>query len=159
MVLSIGGYRYCVFIIDEHCRFIWYDFVKSKAEVVRSVMQAIAAFNATVCTPTDDEGRPLSRPVVRELHSDREGGLMSHAFSEFRAKAMLHHTYSPSHDHNLNPIVERIIGLISQRSAAIRLDTGASPRLWPWLFAYAIAWHVVTPICTLHRGLACASRE
>ena len=141
MIYSLGGYRYVAFLIDEHTRHIFYDFIKLKSEVSAAVGRCIAAFHATVGTPIDPEGRPLSRPRVRWLHSDREGQLMSHNFREFRASALLHHTTSPPHDHDLNPIAERIIGLISEDAAAIRLDSHASPRLWPWIFAYAIDWH------------------
>ena len=40
---------------------------------------------------------------------------MSHKFKEFRGSdgTPLHHTVSPPHDHDLNPIAERIIGVIS----------------------------------------------
>ena len=88
-------------------------------------------------TAVDTEGRPLPRPVIRELHSDREGKLMSHSFRDFRAGgsgSIFHHTTSPPHDHDLNPIAERIIGLISENAAAIRIDSNADPRLWPTNF-------------------------
>ena len=64
---------------------------------------------------------------------------MSHYFREFRADKSFHHTTSPPHDHDLNPISERIIGIISDTAAAIRLATDAPVRLWPWLIAYAAA--------------------
>ena len=56
---------------------------------------------------------------------------MSHYFREFRADKSFHHTTSPPHDHDLNPISERIIGIISDTAAAIRLATDAPVRLWP----------------------------
>ena len=141
MVISLGGYRYIVFLIDEHSRFVFYDFIKRKSEAPAAVERGMAAFNAIVGTPVDAEGRALPRPRVLKLHSDREGGLMSHGFREFRSKELLHHTTSPSHDHDLNPIAERIIGLIAEMSTAIRVESHASPRLWPWIIAYAVDWH------------------
>ena len=48
---------------------------------------------------------------------------------------------SPPHDHDLNPIAERVIGVISTSATAVRLHTEASPRLWPWLIEYVVAWH------------------
>ena len=72
---------------------------------------------------------------------------MSHSFRDFRAGgsgSIFHHTTSPPHDHDLNPIAERIIGLISENAAAIRIDSNADPRLWPWIIAYAIDWHNAT---------------
>jgi hypothetical protein len=141
MVISTGGYRYIVFLIDEHSRFVFYDFVKRKSEVMASVLRGISAFHATVGTPLDEDGRPLSRPRVRQLHSDREGGLMSHAFKEFRSIELIHHTVSPPHDHDLNPIAERIIGLTSELATAIRVHSHAPPQLWPWIVAYAVDWH------------------
>jgi hypothetical protein len=38
MVISTGGYRYTVFLIDEHSRFVFYDYVKRKSEVMQSVL-------------------------------------------------------------------------------------------------------------------------
>jgi hypothetical protein len=56
-----------VFLIDEHARFVFYDFVKRKSEVVASVQRGVAAFHATVGTPIGEDGRAskalLSRPV------------------------------------------------------------------------------------------------
>ena len=141
MIVSLRGFRYIVFLIDEHTRKVFYDFVKNKSEAMAAVDRCIAAFDATVGTPVDADGRPLPRPKVRALHSDREGKLMSHAFRDFRADSSLHHTVSPSHDHDLNPIPERIIGVISDQAAAIRISANASPRLWPWIIAYAVDWH------------------
>ena len=141
MVLSMGGYRYIVFLIDAHSRFVFYDFIKSKAEASSAVLRGMAAFDATVGTTLDDDGRPHPRPRARVLHSDREGGLISNAFREFRANAGLHHTTSAPHDDDLNPIAERIIGLISEMAAAIRIDSHAPARLWPWIIAYAVDWH------------------
>jgi hypothetical protein len=86
MVVSIGGFRYIVFLIDEHSRYVFYDYIKLKSEAQAAVQRCIAAFEATVGTRVDPEGRPLPRPRVRELHSDREGKLMSYSFKEFRAR-------------------------------------------------------------------------
>ena len=141
MVLSKEGYRYAVFAIDEHTRYVFVEFIKRKSEVVRAMMLIRAAFNATVATPIDESGNPLPRPTVRIIHSDREGGLMSGNFTEFRADASIHHTTSPPHDHDLNPIAERIIGLISENAAAIKLDANAPIGFWPWLITYAVDWH------------------
>ena len=142
MVVSIGsGFRYIVYMTDEHSRYVFYDFIKRKSEVVSAVGRCIAAFEATVGTPTDENGRALPRPRVRELHSDREGKLMSHEFKDLRAKYPLHHTVSPPEDHDLNPIAERIIGVISETATAVRAGAHAPPGFWPWAIAYAVDWH------------------
>ena len=148
LVLSLGGYRYVVFAIDEHSRFVFVEFVKHKSEVVAVAKRIVAAFEATVFTPVDEAGRALPRPRVREIHSDREGGLMSHAFAGFRGEASIHHTVSPPHDHDLNPIAERVIGLISETATAIKEATDAPARLWPWLISYAVDWHNSTITAT-----------
>ena len=54
---------------------------------------------------------------------------MSESFKSFRAREGFDHTVSPPHDHDLNPIAERIIGLISETATAIRLESGAPPSL------------------------------
>ena len=141
LVVSFGGFRYIIFLIDEHTRFVFYDFLKLKSEAASAVKRALAAFDATVGVRLDEHGRPLPKPRVKAVHGDREGELMSHAFKEFRSTEYLHHTTSPPHDHDLNPIPERVIGHISERAASIRIHSGSSPRLWPWIIAYAIDWH------------------
>ena len=42
---------------------------------------------------------------------------------------------------DLNPIAERVIGLIAELSTAIRASSHAPAGYWPWIVAYAIAWH------------------
>ena len=110
------------------------------------VLGIIAAFDASVGVPVDESGRALPRPRVRHLHSDREGKLMSQMFLDFRADASLHHTTSPPHDHDLNPIAERVIGVISETASAIRAtrNFGAPSGYWPWMIAYAVDWHNAT---------------
>jgi hypothetical protein len=73
LVLSVGGYRYVVFVIDEFSRFVFIEFIKLKSEADAAVKRCIAAFNATVSTPIDEAGHPLPRPTVRVVHGDREG--------------------------------------------------------------------------------------
>ena len=141
LIVSFGGFRYIIFLIDEHTRYVFYDFLKLKSEVGSAIRRALAAFNATVGVGVDEQGRPLPKPRVKAVHGDREGGLMSHAFKEFCSTEYLHHTTSPPHDHDLNPIPERVIGHISERAASIKIHSGSSPRLWPWIIAYAIDWH------------------
>ena len=108
---------------------MFYDFIRNKSEAAAAVVRCIAAFNATVGTAVDSDGRPLPRPRVRLVHGDREGKLMSHAFRGFRSSldsdSSVHHTLSPPHDHDLNPIAERVIGLISDVSAAVRIHSDA----------------------------------
>ena len=144
LVLSIGGYRYVVFAIDEHSRFVFIDFLKLKSEVASAVKRIIAAFDATVGTPIDEAGHAMPRPRVREVHSDREGKLMSQLFLDFRADAGIHHTTSPPHDHDLNPIAERVIGLISETASAVRAASGAPAGYWPWIISYVVEWHNAT---------------
>ena len=48
---------------------------------------------------------------------------------------------SAPHDHDLNPIAERVIGVISEDASAIRSASNASADLWPWLIKYAVDWH------------------
>eukprot|EP00966_Prymnesium_polylepis_P197829 4584200-Prymnesium_polylepis.1 len=66
---------------------------------------------------------------------------MSHMFRDFRANAGIHHTTSPPHDHDLNPIAERVIGVISEVATAVRASSGAPPGMWPWIIAYVVDWH------------------
>ena len=63
LVISIGGFRYVVFAIDEHSRYVFIDFIKHKSDVDGAVKRIIAAFDATVGTPVDESGRALPCPL------------------------------------------------------------------------------------------------
>ena len=106
-----------MFAIDAHTRYVFVDFLKSKAEVIDATKRVMAKFDAIVGTPVDSDGKPLPRPRVRHLHRDREGKYESHAFEQFRANASLHSTTSPPHDHDLNPLAESIIRVISENAS------------------------------------------
>ena len=75
------------------------------------------------------------------IHSDHEGGLESHSFTSFRAAHSLHHTMSPPHDHDLNPIAERVIGVIDELSRSTKLASGAPIGFWPYVLTNAVTWH------------------
>ena len=141
LTLSFGGYRYAFFAIDEFTRYVFLVLLKRKSEAADAVKRVSAAFDATVGHAVDENGHALPRPRVMWIHSDREGKLMSAVFAQLAADKSWHHTVSPSHDHDLNPIAERIIGLIAERSIATRLAANADARLWPWTVAYVVAWH------------------
>jgi hypothetical protein len=148
LVLSRDGYRYVVFAIDAYSRYVFVDFIKLKSEAAEAIRRIRAAFIATVGVRLDSEGKPLPRPDPRVIQSDREGKLMSHFFKSFCADSVLHHTTSPPHDHDLNPIAERIIGLIAENSTALLYASGLPVRLWPWIIAYAVDWHNST-VCSV----------
>ena len=77
LCVSHGGFRYVVFAIDEHTRYVFIDFIKTKDKAAEAVARIIAAFNATVGAGVDDDGRALPRPRVHTIHSDHEGKLVS----------------------------------------------------------------------------------
>ena len=56
---------------------------------------------------------------------------MSHAFAAFRQEEGVHHSVSPPHDHDLNPIAERIIRTIDEIATAMRSECGAPLGFWP----------------------------
>ena len=72
-----GKFRYAAFFIDEHSRFVFVEFLHDKSEVVEATKRVMAKFNALVGTPVDERGVAISRPRVRRLHRDHEGGLES----------------------------------------------------------------------------------
>ena len=117
---------------------MWVRFLKQKSELVTVTALVIAEFNATVGVPTLPGGVVLARPEVKHIHSDHEGAYESHYFEEFRAANSIHLTMSPPHDHNLNPIAERCIGIISDLVKAHRLSSGAPATFWPFLVTNAV---------------------
>ena len=104
----------------------------------------IAEFCALVGVPVTTDQITLNKPKVFSVHSDHEGGYLSHYFTEFRAKHSLHHTMSPPHDHDLNPIAERVIGNISALARATKDSSGAPIGFWPYMIANAVRWHNMT---------------
>ena len=142
---SIGGFRYAMFFTDEYSRFVWVVFLKTKekAEMTLAVNQVTTAFNAKVYTPTDDQGRALPRPKVLEIRSDHESSLMSHAFQAFRVspEQSFHHTLSPPHDHDLNPISERVNRTISEAATASAILANAPQSFWPWFIKHGVEVH------------------
>ena len=140
-VSRFGGYRYAAFFIDEYSRFVTVEFLKTKDEVINATKRAIAKFDALVGVPVGEDGKPLSRPKVRRLHRDHEGQLESFTFNDFRAKASLHSTTSPPHDHNLNPIAESTIRTIDVLATTFARQAGAPPGFWPEVFRHAVDFH------------------
>jgi hypothetical protein len=138
---SYGGYQYALIAVDEHTRYIFTQCLRQKSEALDAVKRVVAEFNAIVGTRLDTDGKPLPRPTVRTIMSDREGKLISHAFNEFRADASLHHNTSAPHDHDLNGIAERAIGAVSETAAALLHSANATILEWPWLIRYAVDWH------------------
>ena len=140
-VSRFGGYRYAAFFIDEYSRFVTVEFLKTKDEVISATKRAIAKFDALVGIPVGEDGKPLSRPRVRRLHRDHEGQLESFTFDDFRAKASLHSTTSPPHDHNLNPIAESTIRTIDVLATTFAQQAGAPSGFWPEAFRHAVDFH------------------
>ena len=54
MVISKGGFRYVVFAIDEHTRYVFIEFIKLKSEAGQAIARIVAAFNAKVGTPVSE---------------------------------------------------------------------------------------------------------
>ena len=136
-----GKFQYAVIAIDQHTRYVFVAFIQNKSEAPEAVKKIIAEFNATVGTPTDEDGKPMARPTVRRLHRDHEGGLESRGFEAFRADASLHSTTSAPHDHDLNPIAESTIHVLDDAATAMRSQCGAPISFWPELMLHAVNWH------------------
>ena len=144
--LSVTGkFRYAAFFIDEYSRFVFVDFLHDKSEVIDATKRAMAKFNSLVGTSVDDNGVAAPRPKVRRLHRDHEGGLESKQFESFRAHELLYSTTSAPHDHDLNPIAESTINVISTLSTSYKSQSGAPIGFWPEILRYAVDWHNSVP--------------
>ena len=141
LVTSIGGYRYAAFFIEESTRYVFLRALKLKSEIGNATRSVIAEFDAIVGVTLGSDGHPLPRPRVTKIHSDHEGGLESTAFVEFAGRSGRHQTFSPPHDHDLNPIAERVIGVISEHAAAVRDHCKAPPGFWPHLIRNSVNIH------------------
>ena len=149
-----GKYRYVAFFIDEYSRFVFSEFLHDKSEVIEATKRVIAKFNSLVGTPVDEHGVALARPKVRRLHRDHEGALDSHKFEAFRAAEMLHSTTSAPHDHDLNPIPESTINVISTLATSYKSHSGAPIGFWPEIIRYAVDWHNSAPQASIGSSTA-----
>ena len=144
--LSVTGkFRYAAFFIDEYSRFVFVEFLHDKSEVIEATKRSMAKFNSLVGTSVDENGIAVPRPKIRRLHRDHEGGLESKQFEAFRAREMIYSTTSAPHDHDLNPIAESTINVISTLSTSYKSQSGAPIGFWPEILRYAVDWHNAVP--------------
>ena len=165
MVRAVTGAQYAIFATDEYSRFVFVEYLKSKEtrEQIAAVSRIISRFNKLVDGGTDDNGRPLPKPNVTVIRSDHEAALESALFESFRAHIGIASVMSPPYDHDLNPIAERTIGVVSTLAAAMKGHCNASATLWPWLIENAVNVHNSTggkigsstadPLVTAHERL------
>ena len=146
MTRSANGFQYAMFLVEEYSRFVFVEFLKSKEarEQAAAVARAVSRFNSLVNVGSDADGRPLPKPKVTVIRSDHEGALESKLFESFRSEFGIAggaSHMSPPHDHDLNPIAERCIGVVSANACAARSQSNASASLWPWLCENAVNIH------------------
>ena len=144
-ISAIGKYRYAAIFIDEYTRFVFIEFLHDKSEVIDATRRVMAKFVSLSGTPVDSGGIALNRSRVRRLHRDHEGGLESSQFEAFRAKELLHSTTSAPHDHDLNPISESTINVLSTLATSYKSQSGMPIGFWPEVFRYAVDWHNSVP--------------
>ena len=142
---AVGKYRYAAFYIDEYSRYVMTEFLHDKSEIIDATKRVMAKFNSLVGTPVNDSGVAEPRPAVRRLHRDHEGGLESKQFEAFRAHELLHSTTSAPHDHDLNPIAESTINVVSTLATAHKSSSGAPIGFWPEIIRYSVDWHNSVP--------------
>ena len=143
MVLARDNSLYAMFAVDEATRFVWVAFMtdKTTASQTRAMQEIITNFNNTVYIPTDTDGKVLGKPKVTIIRSDHESALLSGDFTTFRNEGSIGSELSPPHDHDLNAIAERCIGVISQKAMAMKDFCNAKSNLWPYAIRHAVNWH------------------
>lgn len=138
---SLGGYLYAALFIDEYSRKVFFEPLKSKAEISEATKRVISKFEALVGVPVDESGIPSERPHVFEIRSDHEGGILSGNFEAFRLERGIHLSLSPPHDHDLNPIAEATIRSIDRLAAVFRAQSNAPVGFWPYIMRHAVDVH------------------
>jgi len=162
---SADGFHYALFAVEEHTRFVFVEFLKTKEarEEVAAAARIVGRFNALVGAGSDADGRPLPKPAVRVFRHDHEAGMESSLFDRFRADLDIGQVTSPPHDHDLNPIAERCIGSVSTLATSISSDVNMPPTLWTYAIEHAVNIHNCTtgavgsstanPLVTPHQRL------
>ena len=72
-----GKFQYAVIAIDQHTRYVFIAFIRNKSEAPEAVKKIIAEFNATVGTPTDEDGKPIMQ--IRHAGRVARGGVCGRA--------------------------------------------------------------------------------
>ena len=143
MVRSIHGFQYALFAVDEYSRFIFVEYLKTKEtrEQIAALSRIISRYNSMVNVGCDVDGKPLPKPAVTIIRSDHEAALESKLFDSFRANLGIDSKMSPPYDHDLNPVAERAIGVISGLACSIRGHSNASVGVWPHIIEHAVNIH------------------
>ena len=120
-----GGKHYILVLVDDHSRYKSVYFLQRKSEAPACIRKFVAAFTALL-----NQKRPSPAVVVGSLHTDNAGEFFSREFSEYLDSALIPHTASPPHVHQLNGVAERAIRSIMELVRASMVASGFPLGLW-----------------------------
>ena len=131
----VGGYHYAPVLVDDHTRFKFVYFLKSRqaSEVDACAKRFIASINALGSTGSSTPIR-----VLGALHTDNAGEFLSRSFTELLDDAMVAHTTCPPHVHQLNGVAERAIGSIMSLARSYLTASALSATFWPFAVRMAV---------------------
>ena len=132
-VSATGGYRYALVLVDDHSRFKFVYFLKTKDDALKRVRTFIGELKATL-----NKGRPEPAHVLGSLRSDNAGEFLSREFKDLLDSELVSQTTCPPHVHSLNGVAERAIRSIVE-NARSHMQASSSPLgFWPQAFEHAV---------------------
>ena len=121
----VGHFRYMLVLVDDHSRFKFVQFLRSKSDAPAAVANFSAALTGLLGKRSN--GNPQ---VVTTFHSDNAGEFFSRDFSEFLDGENVAHTSCPPHVHQLNGVAERAIRSIMEGVRASIVASGSPRSFW-----------------------------
>lgn len=128
-----GRKKWMLVLVDDHSRYKFVYFMRTKAEAPKMVRRFVAKFNAMT---SRQSGTPVR--VVGSLHSDNAGEFVSRQFQELMDEHSIDHTTSPPHIHQLNGVAERAIRSIMDQVRVDLLASGLGVGHWTYAANHAV---------------------
>ena len=125
---SVDGYKYALIAGDyKSTKYLFIKLLKSKAEVLNAVKEIISEIQIAF----DAE--------VKEIQSDSDTLFVNdQKFLDFCSKMNIKSRYSPPYVHKQNGYIERNIGIVTDMTRTLMMDTKAPHNLWSFAMRHAI---------------------
>ena len=114
-VTSVGGARYWLLIVDDHCRYVYLRTMKDKTEAP----SIFKAFKAYAELHFKEQGH-----VIKQLRVDGAGELNSDEFMAYLTAQGITHQLTSAYTSEQNGVVERKHRVIAERMRAMMLAWG-----------------------------------
>ena len=123
---AAGRFRYALILVDDHSRFKFVYFLKTKDEALARTNSFVASFNAYA-----NKHREHPIRAVGSLRTDNAGEFLSREFGDMLDDHSIDQTTCPPYVHSLNGVAERAIKSIVEVARSNMVASGAPIGFWP----------------------------